>query len=134
MNSSFNPYLQFSGRAREAMEFYQSIFGGELVLSTFGESNVPGMPADGIMHAELRVDGRPMLFASDGMENGGGHTGFSLSLSGNDADELNGYFDKLSQDGTIDQPLESAPWGDKFGMLTDKLGIGWMVNISANRA
>jgi len=130
MQSTLNPYLNFSGKTREAMEFYKSIFGGELNISTFGDQHVPNAPADGVMHAQLVVGGKSLLMGSDGMDDNSFH-GFSLSLSGEDADELRGYFQKLSEDGHVTKQLEKESWGDEFGMVTDKFGITWMVNISA---
>jgi PhnB protein len=57
-------------------------------------------------------------------------TNMSMSLSGDNAAELSAYYEKLSAGGTIGMPLEKAPWGDTFGMLTDKFGVSWLVNIS----
>jgi len=56
-----------------------------------------------------------------------------MSLSGDNDDELSGYFEKLAEGGAVVMPLENAPWGDKFGMLTDKFGIQWMVNVTAQK-
>jgi len=91
---------------------------------------VPDAPADGVMHAQLAVDGKPILMGSDGMD-GKSFGGFSLSLSGSNAEELRGYFQKLAEGGQVTKPLEKESWGDEFGMVTDKFGIAWMVNISA---
>jgi PhnB protein len=129
MKSALNPYLNFNGKAREAMEFYKSMFGGELAITTFGDMHIPNAPADGVMHAQLVVDGTSLLMGSDGMDDSNYH-GFSLSLSGDVADELRGYFTKLSEDGNVTKPLEKESWGDEFGMVTDKFGISWMINIS----
>jgi PhnB protein len=133
MQAVLNTYISFKGNAREAMEFYQSIFGGELSISTFADQHVPDAPADGVMHAQLAVDGNPIIMGSDGMDQA--HlSGFSLSLSGNNAEELRGYFEKLSEGGQVTKPLEKESWGDEFGMLQDKFGVAWMVNISAQTA
>lgn len=133
MHATLNPYVNFNGTAREAMEFYQSIFGGELTITTFGDMHMPDAPANGVMHSQIAVDGTPVLMGSDGMgkEDFGG---FSLSLSGDDADELRGYFQKLGEGGKITKPLEKESWGDEFGMLVDKHGVTWMVNIAAPKA
>ncbi|NKX50386.1 VOC family protein [Arthrobacter deserti] len=132
-----NPYLAFRDNAREAMEFYQSVFGGELTSSTFGEAMVGGDPAeqDKVMHAMLTTGSGLVLMASDtpaGMDYTPGGS-ISISLSGDHGDEaeLRGYWDKLSDGGTVAMPLDKAPWGDTFGMCTDKFGISWLVNISA---
>ncbi|QNS02432.1 VOC family protein [Streptomyces xanthii] len=134
MASRLNPYIQFDGDARPAMEFYQQVFGGELALNTFGETGAPGVEqvADKIMHAMLDTPSGYTLMASDtppGMEYRPGRN-ISLSLSGDDADELRGYWAKLSEGGVVGVPLEKQMWGDVFGMCTDRFGIAWMVNIS----
>jgi PhnB protein len=125
--------VAFDGDARQAMEFYQSVFGGELALNTFGETGAPGVEqvADKIMHAMLETPSGYTLMASDtppGMQYRPGHN-ISLSLSGDDDAELRGYFAKLSEGGTVGVPLEKQMWGDVFGMCTDRFGIDWMVNI-----
>lgn len=134
MNSRLNPYLSFRGNAREAMEFYQSVFGGTLAVNTFKEFGASSDPSedDKIMHSQLEADNGITLMGADtpeGMELRPGST-ISISLSGDDHDELSGYFDKLAEGGTVNEPLVQAPWGDAFGMLTDRYGIDWMVNIS----
>lgn len=132
MQSVLNAYINFNDNARQAMEFYKSVFGGELNISTFGEMHVPNAPAEGVMHSQLQVDGKTLLMGSDGM---GAEKiqGFSLSLSGENADELRGYFQKLSDGGTVTKPLAKESWGDEFGMFVDKFGVAWMVNISASK-
>jgi len=130
MNSRLNVYLSFAGQAREAMNFYQTIFGGELAVTTFGEAGVSYGPPDDLMHAQLTVDGQPFLMASDGMDEKE-LKGFSLALGGNDGNELRGYFEKLSAGGTVTKPIEKEAWGDEFGMVTDKFGVNWMVNIAS---
>ena len=118
------------------MEFYRDVLGGELVINTFGEygSDDPAI-ADKTMHAQLETDRGFTLMASDtapGMEHRPG-TNITISLSGEDGDELRGYWDKLADGGTVAMPLEKQMWGDEFGMLTDRFGIGWMVNIGQPR-
>jgi PhnB protein len=134
--SRLNPYINFDGNTREAMEFYRDVFGGELVISTFGENGAddPAV-ADKTMHAELETERGFTLMASDtapGMEFHPG-TNISVSLSGEDAAELRGYWDKLADGGNVSMPLEKQMWGDEFGMLLDRCGIAWMVNISQPR-
>ena len=131
-----NPYIQFRDSARQAMEFYQSVFGGELTMSTFGESGMDSSaPADGIMHAMLVAENLALM-ASDtppGMEYEEGAQ-ISISLSGDDDDTLRGYWEKLSTSGQTLVPLEVAPWGDAFGMSIDGNGVKWMVNIAGQPA
>lgn len=135
MQSKLNPYLSFKSNARGALEFYKKVFGGKLTLSTFEENHVPHGPDDGdnIMHGMLEADNGITLMAADIPHSMEYKTGanISISLSGDNEQELSSYYEKLSEDGTIQQPLEKAPWGDTFGMLTDKFGTAWMVNISA---
>ncbi|WP_426995709.1 VOC family protein [Pseudarthrobacter sp. N5] len=134
MTTKLNPYLGFRDNAREAMNFYQSVFGGELTLSTFGEFHASEDPAeaDKIMHGLLATDNGLTLMGSDTpntMDHTPGNT-FTVSLSGEDDAELRGYWDQLSGSGSVTVPLEVAPWGDSFGMCTDKFGVAWMVNIT----
>ncbi|MET8908747.1 VOC family protein [Micromonospora sp. NPDC004551] len=137
MASRLNPYLNFRDNARQAMEFYQKVFGGNLTLSTFGEFGNPDPSvADNVMHAQLETDRGYTLMASDTppeMEYQPG-TNISISLSGDDADELRGYWQQLTEGGTVAVPLEKQMWGDEFGMCVDRFGIGWMVNIAGSQA
>jgi PhnB protein len=130
--SRLNPYISFAGDARQAMEFYQSVFGGELRMNTFGEFGAQDAPeADKIMHSQLESDNGFTLMASDtppGMEHNPGNN-ITVSLSGDDNDLLRGYWEKLSSDGTVQIPLEKQMWGDEFGSCVDKFGVPWMVNI-----
>jgi PhnB protein len=132
VSSRLNPYIAFSGTAREAMEFYKTVFGGTLALNTFGEFGAPDPAlADKIMHAMLETDAGYTIMASDtapGMETTPGST-ITISLSGDDGDLLRGYWEKLAATGTVTMPLEKQMWGDEFGQLTDAYGIAWMVNI-----
>ena len=132
MASRLNPYISYDGNAREAMEFYKQVLGGELTINTFGEFGAPDGPgADNVMHAQLESPSGFTLMASDtppGMEYKPGEN-ISISLSGDDADELRGYWDKLSSNGTVTMPLEKQMWGDEFGSCVDQFGITWLVNI-----
>ena len=133
MTSRLNPYINFPGTTQEAMEFYRSVFGGTLTVNTFGEFGADDAAiADKVMHAQLEATNGYTLMASDtapGMEYNPGDN-ITISLSGDDADELRGYWEKLSEGGTVAMPLEKQMWGDEFGMLVDRFGIGWMVNIA----
>jgi PhnB protein len=133
MASRLNPYISFDGTARQALEFYRSIFGGTLALSTFGEYGAKDAPeADKIMHGMLETDEGYMLMGADtppGMEYKPG-TNITVSLSGDDGDLLRGYWQKLSESGTVSVPLEKQMWGDEFGSCEDQFGIAWLVNIS----
>ena len=136
-----NPYLNFDGNAREAIEFYKDVFGGELNVMAFGDMGMTEhegtpIPADGVMHGQLTTPEGFTLMASDnvpGMSEGQTPNGH-LSLSGDESELLHGYFDKLADGGIVDVPLEKAPWGDEFGQVKDKFGINWLVNIAGNAA
>lgn len=138
MPTTLNPYLGFRDTARAAMEFYQSVFGGELTLSTFGDFHASEDPAeqDKIMHGMLHAPGGLVLMGADtpnsmGLADG---SSISVSLSGEDESELRRYWDGLSRGATILEPLTPAPWGDAFGMLTDAHGVTWLVNITGTAA
>jgi PhnB protein len=132
MASKLNPYLSFQDTTRDAMEFYQSVFGGELTVSTFGEFGDPDAAESNlVMHASLETPSGYTLFASDtppGMAFTPGSQ-ITVSLSGDDGGELRGYWEKLSAGGTVSMPLEKQMWGDEFGMCTDQFGVDWLVNI-----
>jgi PhnB protein len=133
MPTTLNPYLGFRDQARSAMDFYHAVFGGELTRSTFAEMHASEDPAEAekVMHSQLVTPGGMVLMAADtpnSMEYSPGGP-ISVSLSGTDEAELRGYFERLSDGGTVVLPLEKAPWGDSFGMCRDRFGVSWMVNI-----
>ena len=132
MPSRLNPYISFDGTAREAMDFYRDVFGGELSVMTFGQMGDPSAAgADKIMHGMLETDSGLTLMGADtppGTEHNPGNN-IAVSLSGDDGDELRGYWQRLSSDGNVTVPLEKQMWGDEFGMCVDRFGIAWMVNI-----
>ena len=139
MTANLNPYLNFRGDAREAITFYQRVFGGEVTTTTFREGGMPVDPGDAekVMHAQLTTESGWLLMASDvtgGMEYERGKNTFSVSLSGDDEDQLHGYWDRLAEGAAVAQPLEKAPWGDSFGMLVDRFGVSWLVNIAGSPA
>lgn len=135
MTVRLNPYIPFRDNAREAMEFYHSVFGGNLTVNTFGDFGTPVEPGqeDKIMHAMLEGDNGLVLMGADtpsGMEYQP-PGGISISLSGDDEPTLRRYWEALSSSGNAVTPFEKAPWGDIFGMCTDGFGINWMVNATA---
>lgn len=137
MTARLNPYLNFRSSAREALTFYQSVFGGELQLMTFGEIGQTDDPseADNIMHGQLETPNGMTLMAADTPKSvpltEGGN--ISVALSGDEEATLRGYWDRLIAGGRPTVPIEKAPWGDTFGMLVDKFGINWLVNIAGPR-
>ncbi len=136
MTAQLNPYLNFRGTAREAMAFYAEVFDAKVTISTFAEYQGTGDPneADWVMHADLESPSGIHFYAADVPS----HIDFepganvAMSLTGTSADDadLRGYFERLSAGARVDQPLETSPWGAVFGMLTDRYGIRWMVNIA----
>ncbi|MGQ5654763.1 VOC family protein [Streptomyces sp. EKR5.2] len=132
MASRLNPYLMFAGDARQALEFYKEVFGGTLVLNTYGEAGQPDTSmTDKIMHGMLESPSNYTLMAADTPD--GEHkpgNAYSVSLSGDDDAELRSYWEKLSDGATVAVPLDKQMWGDVFGMCTDRFGITWMVNIA----
>ncbi len=130
------PYLMFGGRCEEALEFYRNALGAEVdMLLRFSESpdpTPPGMLPPGfenkVMHASFRVAGN-VIMASDGCEVGTQFKGFSLSISVATEAEADRYFAALSDGGQVQMPLTKTFWSPRFGMLTDRFGIAWMVNV-----
>ena len=127
MQSRLNPYISFKDNARH-----------KLTISTFKDFGMAQDPAeaDKVMHSMLEADNGVTFMGSDTPK----HMTYterarlSMALSGDNDAELSGYFTKLAAGGTIGQPLTKAPWGDSFGMLTDKFGVVWMVNIAGKKA
>lgn len=139
MQSKLNPYISFEGNARAAMEFYKSVFGGELKLTTFADmGGAPeGVEPDKIMHSVLEAANGITIMAADsatGMREFIVGTNMSLSLTGDNEEELTAYFNQLADGGSVQSPLKKEAWGDTFGMCIDKFGTFWMVNISAQKA
>ncbi|KIC65441.1 VOC family protein [Pseudarthrobacter phenanthrenivorans] len=139
MPTILNPYISFRDNAREAMTFYQSVFGGELTLSTFADFQASDDPAEAgkIMHGMLTTTQGLVLMGADTPNSMEYHPGssISISLSGDDEAELRGYYGKLSTDGgNVTVPMEKSPWGDVFGMCTDRYGVAWLVNVNSAQA
>ena len=131
-----NPHLNFDGNARQAMDFYATVFGGSLTFTTFAEFMPDSPDGDRIMHSMLETDSGVTIMAADTptqMEHQA-PAGFSISLFGDDADPLRSYWEKLSAGGTVIMPMEKQAWGDEFGMCVDKFGVPWMVDIAEPQA
>jgi PhnB protein len=129
-NVLLDVYLFFNGNCREAMEFYKEVFGGDLAVTTYGET--PGTESgheDSLMHARLE-GGEVKLMASDVFKKELGKGQIELSLGGEDETRLREIFQKLSDGGTVRSELKTEFWGDTFGSLTDKFGVDWMMNIT----
>jgi PhnB protein len=138
MASVLNPYINFNGNARQALEFYASVFGGTLNVNTFADFGQKDSPdAEKIMHGQLETEAGYTIMAADQPSEMGeysGMHGFGVSLSGDDGDLLRGYWEKLCDGGTEVMPMQKQAWGDEFGMCTDKFGVTWLVNISQPQA
>lgn len=131
MSMRLNPYISFDGDCKTAMQFYQGVLGGELTMSTFGEFGSPNADKDKIMHSMLETDAGFTLMASDvppGMEHHPGDN-ITIAITGDDAEKLRGYWEKLSDGGTVTMPLEKQIWGDVYGACVDRFGINWMIDI-----
>jgi PhnB protein len=135
--ATLNPYLMFDGDARAALEFYRAVFGGQLNVMTYGDMGAAehegtALPADNVMHGQLETDLGFTLMGSDLPPGtplpGNGH----VSLSGDEADTLGGYFQALAEGGDVEVPLGKQVWGDQFGQVKDKFGVSWLVNISGS--
>jgi PhnB protein len=138
MQTKLTPYLNFRDNTREVMAFYQTVFGGKLTMNTFKEFGMSQDPAEEnkIMHSMLEAENGMTLMAADvpnSMDLQPG-TNISITLSGDNEEELTRYYNMLSAGGTVVEPLAKAPWGDSFGMFVDKFGINWMVNIAGEGA
>lgn len=136
MASRLNPYLNFpDGKAREAMEFYQSVLGGQLDVMTFADMGTEGEIATQVMHSYLETPAGFALMGADAPPEMvrvtyGDNVSVSISGESSDAEDMRGWFAGLSEGGEVRQPLEKAPWGDEFGMFVDRYGINWLVNIA----
>ena len=133
---TLNPYLNFAdATAREAMELYASVLGGELNVMTFGDMGTEGPMATQVMHGQLETPSGLTLMGADAppemvQVTFGDNVSVSISGSNEEAEQLRGWFSALSEGGEVRQPLEAAPWGDEFGMFVDRFGISWMFNIA----
>lgn len=133
MPTILNPYLSFRGTAREAMEFYRSVFGGIITLFTFKDLDAAADPSEEnlVMHSQLDTPGGMTLMAQDSPSraNGRPHDDVMISLSGDDEGQLQTYWERLSEGGEIVTPLAEVPWSRAFGMLVDRFGVHWLINV-----
>lgn len=133
---NLNPYLMFDGNCREAMDFYKRLFGGTLKSTTFGEvdDSCPKAMRDSIMHSSLITDELVLLGSDNPDPKPTGSGNISLALNGSDEQRITGFFRQLSEGGRVVIPLEKQMWGDIFGVVSDRFGIDWMVNIGSAEA
>lgn len=128
------PYITFRGNCREAIEFYKTALGAEvLFMQTFGESPMAAMgPAEKIMHASLKIDDSTIMMSDDPNSQGDAGAGdISLAIGLNDPEKAKQVFDKLAKGGSVIMALEKTFWAEAFGMLTDKFGVRWMINCES---
>lgn len=126
------PYVNFQGQAREAMEFYHRVLGGDLDLRAVDEQGVskPAGPGDRIMHARLEADGA-LIIATDGHPDYPAKVGenMAIALGGTDKDRLTKIFGDLAEGGRSKMPLTAQPGAGEVGWLTDRFGINWMIEV-----
>ncbi|MBI3284006.1 MAG: VOC family protein [Burkholderiales bacterium] len=129
-----NAYLNFNGNCEAAFNFYVRQLGGKIAaMHSFADSPMAEQCSpdwrNKVMHAQLVLDGQ-ILMGSDGMKPGDvtGMKGFSMSLNVKDIAEAESVFQALSENATIQMPLQQTFWAQRFGMLTDQFGTPWMVN------
>jgi PhnB protein len=126
------PYLHFAATARDALTFYQAVFGGELILNTYGDFGRDDGPADAIAHGMLR--GQVSLFAADAAadEKTFHSTGLMFSLLGAaDPQTLREWFARLAEGGAVVDDLQVRPWGATDGQVIDRYGVHWLVGFEA---
>jgi len=127
-----SPYVSLpGGAARAALEFYRSVLGGEVRISTFGEfGGAEGVDPDAVMHGQLDTPSGVTLMVSDAMAGMAASTGSSIALClyGDDLDALRASFTGLAEGGEVTTPFEPQVWGDHYGAFTDRFGVDWMVN------
>jgi PhnB protein len=136
-----NPYLNFDGKAEEAFQFYQSVFGGELFIQRMNQApGIEGLPEEEkqlVMHVCLPISDGQMIMASDIVPSMGhklnvGNNNY-ISLMPDSRAEMDRVFNGLSEGGSIEMPLADMFWGDYFGSFTDKYGVGWMLSHSSKQ-
>ena len=133
-----NPYLNFNGNAKDAFQFYQSVFGGELSMQKMedapGLENIAKQEKEMMLHVSLPLGDGQFLMASDCLESQGhtltiGNNNY-ISISPDSRDEATRIFNGLSEGGAVEMPMEDMFWGDYFGSFKDKFGVSWMINFN----
>ena len=126
-----SPYIVLTGRASEALDFYQSIFGGTVDKMPHSTFNPDPSLAGQLMHGQLDTDGFTLMCADDprgGETRATGNT--SICLWGGDAETGRRWFEALAEGGTVNTAFATQMWGDSYGDLVDKFGVEWAVNVS----
>lgn len=134
--STLNPYISFKDSARQALEFYQTVFGGELSIDTFASYEMGQDPSENhlVMHGQLETPEGFTLMAADTPSSMTyvKPAGIAVSVSGDENALLEGYWNALADGGDVTMPLDTPPWGGRFGMLTDRFGIDWLISINTD--
>jgi PhnB protein len=136
MSVTTTTHLNFRGRAREALEFYRSVFGGHLVAISYADAHAVQRPdeADQIMWGQVQSEDGFQVMAYDVPASRAYHPGTDpvfVSVRGQDEDEIRRYWHALAEDATIKAPLEPATWAPLYGMLTDRFGVTWVLDVTA---
>lgn len=141
MAMHLNPYLSFRGDAAAALEFYQHVLGGTLDIMRYGA--MPGMMGDEsesekVMHGYLKTEDGFELMAADipaVMADAQDSTigGTAVCIWGDDVDRMQTFWDALANGGTVNQPFDPAPWGGRYGDVTDRFGVRWMLNLGTDQ-
>ena len=138
-NTFVQPYLFFGGRCEEALEFYRKAIGAEVDMVMLWKDSPEPPPAgmlqpgfeNKVMHTTFRIGGSTLMGA-DGCQEGSSFSGFSLTLAVPTEADADRAFTALAEGGQVQMPLTRTFWSPRFGMLTDRFGIGWMVSVAAN--
>jgi PhnB protein len=133
--ATFHPYLFFGNNCRQAFTRYQEIFGGELVLISAADmpadEQMPGAPADSIMHAALMIDGALVMGSDDPTsESFGPVQGMQINVAVDEVDEAKRVFDALAEGGQVNVPVGPTSWSPAFGMCVDRFGTPWMISAA----
>ena len=149
MSITTTTHLNFRGDAREALEFYRSVFGGQTVVATYGDVGMPAEApgADKVVFGQLETaEGfRVMAYDIPGQSGGSAAAGstrrengvtltdqpFFVSVRGESLEEVEAYWSALSAGASLVEPLAASAWSPGFGMLTDRFGVTWILDVAA---
>lgn len=134
MTLTVTPHLNFRGQARAALDFYNQVFGGEQTLITYGAIDQPQLAAspDQIIWGQVVAEDGFRIMAFDvraGQDHDAGSNAFYVSLRGSSVDEIQQRWRELSDGATIQQPIGPSAWSPLYGMLTDRFGVVWIVDV-----
>ncbi len=138
MTIAVTPHINLRGQARAALELYKGVFGGELAIVSYADmGNTEAETADHVVWGQVAAGNGFRIMAYDvypHLEWDQGHDPFFVSVRGADAAEVQGYWDKLVEGSTIKQPIGPSQWAPLYGMLTDKFGITWILDVAVEYA